>query len=564
MALIVWNWYRIKQIKQNVFYQIYLFPLLILVWVNTHGGFIYGCLFLLCVGLGETINQVFYQQNALPRKIYYHLLLALFLSAGCTLVTPYGYDYIYQIVMQNFDKQLQIDVSNVHAYFTTFEIVNNPQLTVFADTAIAIILLVFGISLYKKQLDFVPIISNLVFAFLFTRYARSILPWIAVFSLSIVYYCSAVFVIQTRKNVFLIATFAMATFLLSGWFLHHEYLSPSKGVWLEFGVSEKSVVDEEIDFINKKYPNARLGNMYNHGAYILWKMWPQRKVMMDARYFPYKSWSKDYFDFRKGINVETFIQKYPFDIIPIPHFDLIQNWFHKSKEWKLVFYGKNAAVFARSSIALPGGIIRGENLNNIRAFFTASGAFYTSILIRDWLGTDIVLNTMKRNFIQQDQQKTISGFTDIKLAAQMFEQKDYSSAIISMEKAFAKQAAFGHDLYAAALLMKAIEDWQNKQWSAAITNTIYSLRVKDSFAANYNLALMTWKIDTMEQKKQSPRPPLVSQQKEITTRWQNLFAALVQNKQNYPQHYAQFIENANSILNGNTDIQTQLIVPEYP
>jgi hypothetical protein len=564
MALIVWNWYKIKQIKQNVLYQIYLFPLLILVWVNTHGGFTFGCLFLLCVGLGETINQFLYQQNALPRKIYYHLLLALFLSAGCTLITPYGYDYIHQLVMQSFDNQIQNDISNVQAYLGTFLLLNTPQLTVFADTAIVIILLVFGISLYKKQLDFVPIISNLLFAFLFTRHVRFILPWIAVFSLSIVYYVSAVSVIKTWKKVLFTTTFSLITFLLSGWFLHHEKISPSRGVWLEFGVSERYSIDEEIEFINKNYKNARLGNMYNQGSYILWKMWPQTKVMMDARYFPYKNWCNEYFAFRNGVNIENFIQKYPFDVMAIQHLDLVLiDWFRKSKEWELVFYGKSAAVFARASLAVPAQITRGKNLNNIRALFTAAGVFNTSILIKDWVGTEIILTTMKRSFPQQHQQDIISGFTDIKMAAQKYEQKDYSASILFMKNAFKKQVIFGHDLYAAALLRKAIEDWQDKQWNAAIKNTINSLLIKDSFAANYNLALMTCQFETMRQNIQNSQSSPTDQKNQFPAQWRNMLTILVQDKNKYPQYYAQFIENASKILNGDKDYNTQLVVPDY-
>jgi len=563
MALIVWNWYTIKQCKKNVLYQVYLFPLLILVWVNTHGAFIYGCLFLLCVGLGETINQFFYQHNALPRKIYYHLLLALFLAAGCILVTPYGYDYIYQLVMQYFDQQLQSDISHVVGYTSTFALRNNPQLAVFADIAIVIILLVFSVSLYKKQLDFVPIISNLLFAFLFTRYGRLILPWIAVFSLSIVYYGSAVSVIRTKRKILFIATFAMATFLLSGWFLHHEKQSPSKGQWLEFGISEKCAIDEEMDFIAENYKNARLGNMYNQGAYILWKMWPQTKVMVDARYFPYKSWFNEFLAFNSGINVETFIQKYPFDVIAVQHFgsNLIP-WFNQSKEWKLVFYGKSAAIFARSSLALPGPITRGQNLNDIRDFSVASGVFSTSILIRDWPGTDIILNTMKHNFTDQRQQEIISGFADIKLAARMYEQKDYSASIRLMEKAMDNRVT-NNELYAAALLMQAIENWQGKQWSAAVKNMSTSVLVKDSFAASYNLALMTWQMEIMAKNIRLPQHSLTDQEKKITTTWRNIFTNLVQNKKQYPQHYAQFIENAGKILNGDQDYKTQLIESDY-
>lgn len=561
MTLIVWNWYTVKQLKQNVLFKVYLFPLLILIWVNTHGAFIYGCFFLLCVGVGETINQFFYYHNALPRKIYYHLLLALFVSAGCTLITPYGYDYIYQLIMANFDQQRKVDFSSVLAYSRTFALSNNPQMSIFANIALVIIILVFSVSLFKKQLDLVPVISNLLFAFLFTIYGRLTLPWIPVFSLSIVYYGSAVSVFQTKRKILFVSFFALATFFLSGWFMHHEKQSPARGEWFEFGLSEQFTIDEEIYFIQENYKNMRLGNTYDHGAYILWKMWPQTKVMMDARYFPYKDWANDYFNFQNGINIEQFIQKYPFDVMAVKHNHLaLISWFHRSQDWKLVFYGKSAAVFVRSSLALPGPITRGQNISNINDLSIATSAFNTSVLIADWSGTDIILSAMKHNFTRPQQQKIISGFTDIKSAAQMYEQKDYSASIRFMEKAMAKQVVF-RDLYAAALLMQAIEDWKKRNWNIAIKNTITSQITIKSFAAAYNLAVMAWQVEAMPKNNQYPQLSL--QEREIIATWRNILTILIQRENQYPQRYAKFVENAGKILKGDQDSKIQFVESDY-
>jgi len=563
MTLIVWNWYKIKQVKQNVLYQIYLFPLVSLIWVNTHGAFVVGCLFLLCVGLGETINQVIYQQNALPRKLYYHLLLALFLSAGATLVTPYGYNYIHQLAIQSFDKQLQSDISHVQAYISTFAYRYVPQIPVFADVAIGIILLVFSCSFRKKQLDFVPIISNLLFAFLFTVYGRFVFPWIVVFSLSIVYYGAAVSVVRINRKAIFIVTFSLASLILSGWFLHHEKKYPIRGQFLQFGISEKFAIDEEIDFLIDNYKNARLANSYDHGAYILWKHWPKIKVMMDARYFPYKNWFNEFQTFSDGGNVEKFIEKYPFDAIVLKHlhYNLIL-WFYKSKDWQLVFYGKSAAVFVRSSLALSDRITAGVSLNDIKELPIAASALYTSILAKDWPGTEIILNNMKRNFTDQGEKDIISGLTHIKMAGQMYEQKNYSASIDYMEKAYEKRVSY-NPLYAAALLMKAIEDWQDQQWGEAIKNTIKSLIIENSFAANYNLAVMGWQLEKMEPNNQAVLLSLEPKEKELVTNWRITLKYLVQNKIKFQQHYGQYVENADKILNDDVNCKTQLVLPDY-
>jgi hypothetical protein len=561
MALIVWNWYEIKQLNKKVLFHIYFFPLLILIWVNTHGVFTFGCLFLLCVGIGETLNQLFYQQNALPRKTYYHLLLALSLSAGSVFITPYGYDYIQQLILAFFDQQMKSDFGFVCAYRSTFEIGNTPQISLFANTSIALIFFVFMVALYKRKLDFVPILSNLLFAYLFTTYVRLIPLWVPVFSLSIVYYSSTIRFARTSWRYLFVTVLALATFFLSGWLLYQAKNHSHSERWLDFGISEQFTIEEELEFITKNFPNARLGNMYDHGAYILWRTWPTTKVMMDARYFPYRKWFSEFMAFTRGENVEAFIEKYPFDVIEIKHGLSVGKWFFYSKDWKLVFYGKSSLVFARSSLALSRETIRGEGLKNILGYQAAVAVFNSTLRIADWAGTDIVLATMKRNFTNKEQQTAIAGMEFLKSATKLFTEEDYSASIHFMEKALEKKV-IEPSLYSAALLMKAIEDWNNKQWHTALKGGIKALLAQHSFAATYDVAMMALQIQAMEKNGQIAPLDMTEQEKETTKAWRAALAALVQTKEKLPPQYTPYVENIENIMNGSKDYKTELIKPD--
>lgn len=567
MTLIVWNWYCIKQNKKRVLWQIYLFPLIILIWVNTHGAFVFGCLFLLCVGVGETINQFFYSKNALTIRLYSHLFFALILSVGATFITPYGYEYVYQLAIQSFDQQLQSDLGHVQAYSSTFAYIDNPHISIFANVAIGFILLVFGFSFYKKQLDFVPIVSNLLFAFLFTVYGRLMFPWVIISCLSIIYYCGAVSVKAKNWNSIFVATCLISSLFLSIWFFQNEIKAPARGQFLKFGISEYYSIDEEIDFLINNYKEARLANSYDHGSYILWKHWPRIKVMMDARYFPYKKWFKDFISFNSAIDVEHFIAKYPFDAIAIKHIhSSLIYWFFKSKDWKFVFYGKNAAIFVRSSLALSNQFIAGNSLNQINEFTVAKGAFNTSIMAKDWTGSEIVLNTMRRNFPYQNQHEAIAGLSQISLAGQMYEQKKYSAAIDYMEKAF-EHRQYYHRLYGAALLMQATEDWLGEKWILAVKNMIKSTIVHNTFAGNYNLALMGWQLEKASNTTESNLISLDQAEKDMVTNWRTTLKNLIDNKPQFQKesqkHYSQYFENAENILNDNIDCKTEFMLPAY-
>jgi hypothetical protein len=561
MTILVFNWYIIKQLRKDALFRIYLFPLLILIWVNTHGVFFFGCIFLFCVGMGESINQIFYKQNSLPRMVYFHLCVALFLSAGATFVTPYGYTYIQQLIVSLFDKQLANHYKFVLAYAKTFDI-NGPHLLLFAYTAVGLLALVFIPSLRKKQLDFVPIISNLVFAFIFTRYARTTYLWAPVFCLCVAYYAAGITITHHLRKILFVVGFAITSFILSGWILYQESIYPTKERWLDFGLCEFAVIDDEISFIKENYPDARIGNTIDHGTYMLWEMWPKTKVMIDNRYFPFQNWFDEYLIFLMGQNVEEFIQKYPFDVIEIKHSAVhLLKWFYKAKDWKLAFYGKGAAVFVRSTLPHPDKTIRGKSLTNILAYGYALDVFTTALQIKDWQGVDIILATMKRNFTKDHQNQRIACLELNKLAAQMYEKKNYSASFRLLEKAIEKKVIH-QDLYAAVLLGKALEEWQEGKKDNALQYASKSFSTNKSFEAYYNVALMAWQMETTKRETHSNATPLIGDERKTAIKWRESFENILDNKTLVPAQYLQFAENADNIIQGKGNINNELIEPD--
>ena len=85
MTLTVLTWLRIKSEGEKARRTCYLFPVLMLLWVNSHGGFIFGAVFLLIMGLGEGLNVLLSPEEALPPSVRRHFLFSLFLSG----LTPF-------------------------------------------------------------------------------------------------------------------------------------------------------------------------------------------------------------------------------------------------------------------------------------------------------------------------------------------------------------------------------------------------------------------------------------------------------------------------------------------
>ena len=72
---------------------LYLVPLVVLVWVNCHGGFILAAPFLLMVAIGEGLNRLWSPGLAFSRRTYAHLLASWALAGVAIVVTPYGVAY---------------------------------------------------------------------------------------------------------------------------------------------------------------------------------------------------------------------------------------------------------------------------------------------------------------------------------------------------------------------------------------------------------------------------------------------------------------------------------------
>jgi hypothetical protein len=117
-ALTVAIYFKLKTEPKN-WKLCYLFPAVMLVWVNTHGGFFVGMTFLGVAVVGELVNYLFRSQAAWPRKLLKHLAI----SAGLTLVAlccnPYGIHYPIQVVTNILEMNDQ-HFANIVAYKDIF------------------------------------------------------------------------------------------------------------------------------------------------------------------------------------------------------------------------------------------------------------------------------------------------------------------------------------------------------------------------------------------------------------------------------------------------------------
>ncbi|MDU9048180.1 MAG: hypothetical protein Q3M30_04985 [Candidatus Electrothrix sp. Rat3] len=424
MTLTAWNWWYLRAEKDRAWKHCYLFPLFMLIWVNSHGGFVFGAIFLASIGIGEILNTWLSPSNKLSPVVRKHLFIAALLTGASLFITPYGFEYLSQLFLGLLPTEKNISkISAVTAYKSPF--VNNDQMGLVMLLNISICCLVYLYSRNFRRIEWSSLLANLIFIFLYTRFLRTTFYWAPIFLFSSLTLLSdtpnARLPLSNRlsgvaSRLWSILIFSLA-FLVSSVTIYKAISTPEMGCWTGFGIAESSPV-KEAKYIKTHFPTAKVGNTYNQGAYLMWELWPESKVFIDSRHFPYREWLDEYWHFFNSDTLRRVPEKFAdyitnqgCDLWCIGHEDMvIGQWFYLSPKWKLVYYGRNASVFLRQDIQPPEHLDKTEihqGVRHIKNFVYASQTLKWTLIIQDWTAAEIILNDMKERFVFPQQREKI-------------------------------------------------------------------------------------------------------------------------------------------------------------
>ena len=417
MTLTVLVWWHIRSSGEGAWRTCYLLPILMMIWVNSHGGFIFGAAFLCVMGLGEAANVVLSPKKAIGPRLRRHLFSALALSGLAILVTPYGWrypDYLFSSLLGKSIESRRV----IMAYASTLDSrAFKFHYTTYLISAGLIFLGLMWPDLKRRRPDWAVLLTNLAFAALYTRFLRTTYYWAPVFSLS------AVHLLARRESWFwpkgratalgLGGVIALASVLLGARAGLDAVCRPYLSRWFGFGISYQNPV-EEADFIRTHLSAYRLGNDYSSGGYLLWALWPEMKVMIDPRQFPFKKWINRYGAFQAGLEIPGFLRSFPFEVYCVRYKSRrLVTWFLQSPDWKLAFYGPSAAVFARRDIPLPEGVPpAGPGIGGIKNLTQALLVFEFAVRIQDWQSVRKELADMRERFKCPEERTKVQAASD--------------------------------------------------------------------------------------------------------------------------------------------------------
>jgi len=356
---------------------------------------------------------------------------------GCALfVNPYGWEYPAQLI-QNFviHRQTKIDdFMSVGAYQTIFH--PDAKWQHFLEYLIISVSLLINFSwskIKKLKPDWTILLMNIVFVLLYIRFIRATYFWAIIFTFNSVYLlsCAPDWVQNNKKNIYkYIRVCVVLTFLfLFGRSAIESLCKPLFGFWINYVSPVK-----EAEFIRENLLGLRLGNDYASGAYLLWALWPDSKVFIDARYFPYKEWFDEYNEFLSGKHPDQFLEKYSCDTWCLTYDFPGLGYFRKSSDWKLAYYGPSACIFIRNNITLPENLDKVADFDDKLKIYQAVRILQWSLSIDDLDTAQNIVSRLKSNYIcPRKKELVLKAHIELGLALEKHQQVE--EAIAEYQKA---------------------------------------------------------------------------------------------------------------------------------
>jgi hypothetical protein len=259
---------------------IYFLPLIMLLWSNMHGGFILGIVIIAIYLLSETLLSLFKKSSLGKQDLRVFLAVSL-ISIIVTVLNPNGW-----LVFARFHSKNEIFRSGINEYMPLLTVylkhyapLNGAVIVVLAFVVIMLVIRIFKMPIRKSLLVTGILIMSLKHQrfFAFTALIGVFLLGLELKKL----YNSGYF------RTFITPQFSRITsLLLIGGILifsTQQSFAFAKALKQKESITEEYKLKPVIDFIEQARLPGRMFNADAFGGYILWRLYPWKKVFTDTR-----------------------------------------------------------------------------------------------------------------------------------------------------------------------------------------------------------------------------------------------------------------------------------------
>lgn len=561
MSVVVWLYYTMRYAGDRGWYLPYLYPVIFALWVNIHGAFFLSSLFMAAIVVGEFLNAKFSPTQAMPGKLRIHFVISIGLCIPAIMLNPFGYELPLEIVRTALFGSL-VAQDHIIAYRPTF-FLNFPPLFLLDYLIASMLIFVFLIwqKLKLRKTDWVAILSYLAYCALFVQMGR------VTYFLGPVFLFTALDLLAHKQRSWAWPSSKWAKYLLivvsitcvvfvSARFIYQvrcDLANPTARIERMFNPTINTIA-ESANYIEKRLSGTRIGNIYEDGGYLMYRFWPQKKVMIDPRALPFPDWIDSYFEFTEGKNIQKFVRNYDADFWLINYaFPEVSKWFLASKDWSLAFIGPNGSVFVPATISteepeVSNKIDTLDNLPAISKMLSFAFILEDQSLIQgiyDAASSNLCKKCGNSKVYLEELDNTITGMD-------YYRKGDYREAANRWSKP--SNFIFSQGKAADSLMKLAESDWENGDIVSARNAYLEIIILFPQVATwdAYNFAVLDWHY------RHSGHENLPEPYDEL--HWESILSTLLDNKENLlPEEQAFIAETAQKMKAGTFARSVRLI-----
>ena len=334
-------------------------PLIMLLWVNVHGGFAIGFMVMAAYGLGETVNNLTKHDEdpVVSWSGLRHLLITIAISLVIVVINPYFWRmwlYPFQTVgigaLRDFIQEWQSP--NFHLlYVQPFALmlllligamVRSGRQADWTDLALIAMWTGWALFAARNIAIFALVTTPILIRYADLTWTRQWQDWgydHAAFSSTIVYRGKALTVVNTLLLT-LISLAALIKIVIP--------LTPQANLTAE----QDSLPYEAVEFMKTEKPPGPIFNSYNWGGYLIFKLWPDYPVYIDGR--------TDLYDdefIRRYISVmvadegwQQILADDGINTVFVEHNSTLAKFLRRDAGWQMLYEDEMAVIFEKKAV----------------------------------------------------------------------------------------------------------------------------------------------------------------------------------------------------------------------
>jgi hypothetical protein len=346
--LVVWYFLLESYQYRNRNY-LYLLPLIMLLWVNLHGGFMAGFM-LIGIFFAGNLRSFIFRGEADRENSGEKCKMLGFTIAACLIVSMIN-PFFYKILLFPFKlTSSKYIMDNVVEFISP----NFHEPIIF--TALFLVVLAV-LAMSKKALNFIETLLLLLFSYMALYSARYIPLYSIIVAPVLIRQLDylldnsigrgAGFIKRRAESISRTDASAKGYIWPAFSVLMVILLAANGDIRFNFDDQIKPVA--AVEFLKKERISGNMFNSDQFGSYIIYSTWPQYKVFIDGRLDMYgEADIREYFQVtRIEQGWEDVIQKYNIRWIIFDAKTSLSSFLYQRKEWKLIYADKVANIFVR-------------------------------------------------------------------------------------------------------------------------------------------------------------------------------------------------------------------------